>query len=131
MSSPSVGIRKKELASVWFWWGENYYRDDASMTWVLLGFNDLSTPILGLPSWRSGKESACQCMRCKRCRFYPRVRKIPWRRKQQPTPVYLPEKFHGQRNLAGYSPWGCKQLDMTEHAHNSLCHCRSTFSFCN
>ena len=84
------------------------------MTWVLLGFNDLSTPILGLPSWRSGKESACQCMRCKRCRFYPRVRKIPWRRKQQPTPVYLPEKFHGQRNLAGYSPWGCKQLDTTE-----------------
>ena len=34
----------------------------------------------------------------------------------QPTPVFLPGKFHGQRNLVGYSPWGCTELDMTEHA---------------
>ena len=34
---------------------------------------------------------------------------ISWRRKWQPTPVYLPGKFHGQRNLAGYSPWGYKE----------------------
>jgi len=40
--------------------------------------------------------------------------KIPWRRKWQPTPVFLPEEFHGQRSLAGYSPWGHKDLDMTE-----------------
>ena len=32
----------------------------------------------------------------------------------QPTPVFLPKKAHGQRSLAGYSPWGCKELDMTE-----------------
>ena len=37
-----------------------------------------------------------------------------WRRKWQPTPVLLPGKSHGQRNLVGYSPWGCKELDMTE-----------------
>ena len=37
----------------------------------------------------------------------------PWRRKWQPTPVYLPGQFHGQRSLAGYSPWDCKELDMT------------------
>ena len=36
------------------------------------------------------------------------VRKIPWRRKWQPTPVFLPGKSHGWRSLAGYSPWGCK-----------------------
>ena len=47
--------------------------------------------------------------------FDPWVRKIPWRRKQQPTPVLLPGKSHGQRSLAGYSPWGCKELDRTEH----------------
>ena len=47
-------------------------------------------------------------------RFNPWVRKIPWRRKWQPTPVFLPEKSHGQRSLAGYSPWGHKELDMTE-----------------
>ena len=39
---------------------------------------------------------------------------IPWRRKWQPTPVFLPGEFHGQRSLAGYSPWGHKELDTTE-----------------
>ena len=58
----------------------------------------------GLPRWHSGKESACQCRRYKRFWFHPRVRKIPWRRKWQPTPVFLPEKVHGQRSLEGYSP---------------------------
>ena len=42
------------------------------------------------------------------------VKKIPWRRKWQPTPVFLPGEFHGQRSLAGLSPWHCKELDMTE-----------------
>ena len=37
-----------------------------------------------------------------------------WRRKWQPTPVFLPEEFHGQRSLVGYSPWGHKELDTTE-----------------
>ena len=38
----------------------------------------------------------------------------PWRRKWQPTPVFLPRESHGQRSLAGYSPWGHKELDMTK-----------------
>ena len=41
-----------------------------------------------------------------------------WRRKWQPTPVLLPGKFHGLRNLVGYSSWGHKQLDMTEQLHS-------------
>ena len=44
-----------------------------------------------------------------------------WRRKWQPTPVFLPGKPHGQRSLAGYSPWGRKESDMTEQRH--LMHC--------
>ena len=44
------------------------------------------------------------------------VGKIPWSRKWQPTPVFLLGKFHVQRSLASYSPWGHKELDMTEHA---------------
>ena len=59
----------------------------------------------------SSKESTCQCRRLKRCGFNPWVRKIPWRRKWQPTPVFLLEKSHGQRSLAGYSQWGHKELD--------------------
>ena len=39
--------------------------------------------------------------------FDPRVKKNPWNRKEQPTPVFLPGKFHGQRSLLGYSPGGC------------------------
>ena len=39
--------------------------------------------------------------------------KISWRIKWQPTPVFLPKEFHGQRSLAGYSPWGHKELDTT------------------
>ena len=54
------------------------------------------------------------CLQCRRHRFNAWIRKIPWRRKWQPTPVSLPEKSHGQRSLVGYSPWGHKQLDMTE-----------------
>ena len=38
----------------------------------------------------------------------------PWRREWQLTPVFLPGEFHGQRSLACYSPWGCKELDMIE-----------------
>ena len=70
---------------------------------------------LGLPSGTSGKEPACQCRRHKRCGFNPWVRKMPWNRKGEPTPEFIPGKFHGQRSLVGYSPWGCKELDMTEH----------------
>ena len=44
----------------------------------------------------------------------PWTGKIPWRRKWQPTPVFLPREFHGQRSLAGHSPWDHKELDMTE-----------------
>ena len=71
-------------------------------------------PLLGFPSGASGKEPVCQCRRHKRCGFNPCVGKIPWRRKWQPTPVFLPGESHGQRSLMGYSPGGHKESDMTE-----------------
>ena len=54
------------------------------------------------------------CLQCRRHRFKPWVRKIPQRRSWQPTPVFLPGEFHGQRSLVGYSPWGRKKSDMIE-----------------
>ena len=68
---------------------------------------------MGFPGGPSGKELTCQCRRCKRHRFSPWVRKIPWRRAQQPTPVFLPGESHGQGSLV-YSPWGHRELNMTE-----------------
>ena len=67
----------------------------------------------GLPSvclWLPMASYACQCRRQKRLGFDPRVGKIPWRRKWQPTPVFLPGESHGQRNLVGYSPWDRKRV---------------------
>ena len=74
----------------------------------------------GFPGGPGGKEPACQRRRHKRRGFDPGVGEIPWRKAWQPTPVFLPSKFHGQRSLMGYSPWGCKESDTTEateHAH--------------
>ena len=60
----------------------------------------------GLPKWLSSKEPTCQS---RRCGLGPWVRKFPWRRKWQPTLVFLPGKPHAQRSLVGHSPWGCKR----------------------
>ena len=69
--------------------------------------------------WHRGEAPTCQHRRCRRPGFDPSVWKIPWRRKWQPTPVFLPGKSHGQRNLAGYSPFGRKESGTTEHARTS------------
>ena len=54
--------------------------------------------------------------------FDPWVEKIPWRRKWQPTPVFLPGEFQEQRILVGYSPWDSKELDVTERWINNSVH---------
>ena len=68
----------------------------------------------GLPRWLNGKESACQCSRHRRCGFNPWVGKIPWRRKWQPIPVFLPGGSHEQRSLAGCNLKDCKESDTAE-----------------
>ena len=84
----------------------------------------------------------------KRRGFDPWIRKIPWKKAWQPTPVFLPGKFNGQRSLAGCSPWGCKEWDTTKqlsthtypkqlsacththkHTHNSQTLNKSHFNF--
>ena len=59
---------------------------------------------MSFPGGSEGKE----CLQCGRPGFDPWVEKIPWRRKWQSTPVFLPRESHEQRSLAGYSPWVAK-----------------------
>ena len=80
-----------------------------------------ATKHIGLPKWNSHKESACQCRRCKkRLGFDTCIRKISWRRKWQTTPVFLSGKSHGQRSLVGYSPWSCKESQLSNWAHRFI-----------
>ena len=84
-------------------------------SWII----DNSKELQGLTGGASGKEPICQFRRHKTCEFKPWVGKIPWKRKWQPTPVFLPGESHGQSNLAGYGPWGNKESDMTEATQNA------------
>ena len=74
-----------------------------------------------LPRWLSGKESACKSRRRRQHGLDPWVRKIPWRRTWQPTPVFLPGESHGQRSLVGYIQFtglqrvGTRQSDFHIH----------------
>ena len=59
------------------------------------------------------------CLQCRKPRFDSWVGKIPWKREWQPTLVFLPGEPHGQRSLAGYSPWGRSESDTAEATEHS------------
>ena len=88
-----------------------------SLIWPLLctrhyiSFLSVIQVLTGLPWWLRWWRI---CLQCGRPGFDPWVGKIPWRREWLPTPVFWPAESHGQRRLAGYSPWGHKESDMTE-----------------
>ena len=65
-----------------------------------------TTLLVFFPSGAIGKEFACECRRHKGPWFDPWVGKIPWRRAWHPPPVFTAGESHGQRSLAGFSPWG-------------------------
>ena len=69
-----------------------------------------------------GKELTFQRRRHERCKFDPWVRKMHWRRAQQPTPVFLPGESHGQTNLADYSPQAHKESDTAEETQHTGTH---------
>ena len=74
----------------------------------------------GLPRWCSGKESTCQAGDARDAHLIPGSGRSVGEGNGQPTLVLLPGKFHGQRSLVGYSSWGCKELDTTEHTRKEL-----------
>ena len=89
---------------IWTWGCQS---SDWIIILIWLMFYVIGVFLHGLPWWFSGKEPACQW---RGCGFDPWVRKVPWRRKWQPIPVFLPGKSYGQRSLTGYSPWDWKRV---------------------
>ena len=80
---------------------------------------DLRRGVKGFPGGSVVKKKKKICLQCRRHwrdGFNPWMEKIPWKRRWQPTPVFLPGKSHGQKSLAEYSPWGHKESDRTDHA---------------
>ena len=71
-----------------------------------LGYNKVLMRLEGLPWWLGGKECTCKC---RRWGFNLWVGKIPWRRKWQPIPMFLPGKSHEQKSLEGYTPHGVEK----------------------
>ena len=71
---------------------------------------------MGLPQWLSGKESACNAGDPGSIPGQEDSLEGAW----QPTLVFLPGEFHGQRSLVGYGPCGCKESDTTEVTENAL-----------
>ena len=106
-SKPCMGKK------IWFWWQEPGL--PSALSYAGQTINSDYAISLGLPRWLCHKESACQFRRRGRCGFDPWARKIPWSRKWKLTPVFLPGESCGQRSLAGCSPWGRKDMNMTKH----------------
>ena len=95
-------------------WGEGLSWGMNRISEVLCFAKLLSVCFKGAPGGAVvKKKSSCQG---RTCRFYPWVRKMASSRKWEATPVFLPGKFHGQRRLAGCSPWDRKESDTTELA---------------
>ena len=84
------------------------------------GNNSYPLPSLGFPGGSVVKNPPANAGRCG---FHPWVGMIPWRRKWQSTPEFLPGKSHGQRSLVGCSPWGHKESDRTDRACTHLFIC--------
>ena len=102
VAKPVKNLPTMQETGVWFLAQEDPLEKDMLLTTVFLGF----------PCDSAGKK---MCLQCRRPGFDPWVGKIPWRREWIPTPVFSPGEFHGL-----YTPWGCKELDMTEWLSQTL-----------
>ena len=103
---PSLFHNSRLSQSPWLEFPESYRKFSLA---IYFTYGNVCFP--GLPGGSEVKASACVCLQCGRPGFDSLVEKIFWRRKWQPTPVFLPGESHWQRSLMGCSPRGCKESD--------------------
>ena len=99
---------------------------------VLLEYSQLFSMAafpLGFPGGSVVKNPPANAADTKDTSSIPGAGRFPWRRKWQPTPVFLPGKSHGQKSLVGYSPWGRKESDTTEQLSTHPCFPTATQSW--
>ena len=109
--------------------GESQWLNDLTL---MLGINScfMAQPSRRVTQWYFPGNTMVKNTPAKRHVYNPWVGKIPWSRKWQSTPVFLAGKFHGERTLAGYNPWVCKESDLTEHTHTHISKDFQTSLFC-
>ena len=111
---------KLRIFSYAYWlFGYSLFRHDHSSLLSLLTKIKCS---MGLPRCSVVKNPPASAGDERDAGSIPGSGRFPWRRKWQPIPVFLPGESHGQRSLAGCSPWGCQESNTTEqlHTHSSL-----------
>ena len=104
LTGESHGQRSLAGYSPWVTESREWLSNEATATWIYI----CNLWVIFFPGGSDGKASAWD-------RTW--VRKFPWKGKQQPAPVPLPGKFHGQRSPVGYSPWGCRESDTAKQLH--------------
>ena len=103
---PRTGhLKQQRFIFSWLWRLEI---PGQALAWIVTGQSSLCG--VGFTGGSDSKESACNVGNVS----LSQVGRTPWRRKWQPTPVFLSGEFRGQRSLASYSPWGHKEVDTTE-----------------
>ena len=111
LSRPGIKTMSPALAGGFFTAEPPGKLHQFSLNKELLNINSPHILIL----WGFSSGSGCRvCLQYKTWEFDSWVGKIPWRRKWQPTPVFLPGRSHVWRSLVGYGPYGCKESDTTE-----------------
>ena len=124
--------RVKQLQKRFSWpWAPSMFKCLNALLYSSAGFPGIWCSVLGVPLFKGTPPTKCPCwhsvknlLQSRRHGFHPWVQKIPWKRKQQPTSVFLPGKFHGQRRLVGYSPAGHGVAkDPTERVNNNQVKC--------
>ena len=114
MTLTFVGFKALEPNSLIRWLNSrtySFYLFSRISIYLIQLFHTIKVSSSTLPWWLRWQRI---CLQCRRPRFDPWVRKIPWRREWQPTSVFLPGESHEQRSLVGYNPWSHKELDTTE-----------------